>query len=182
MRVIAGIAKGHKLQAPEGIDIRPTTDRIKETLFNILSPDLMDCRFLDLFSGTGSIGIEALSRGAKTTVFVDQSMDSKKIIDYNLLHTKLYEKAKIYTENVLCAVKRLGEIKEKFDIIFMDPPYNKDYVYETLTTINTSNIIDSKGYIVIEHETNEQWKIPKEFNIFKEKVYKKTTMTFIEKI
>lgn len=180
MRVITGKAKGYKLQSPENMDIRPTTDRIKETLFNILSPDLMDCRFLDLFSGTGAIGIEALSRGAEKVVFADNSIDSIKIIDYNLLHTKLFDKAKVYNENVLDVIQKLGREREKFDIIFADPPYSKGYIEEMLNSIKNSNIL--KGYIVIEHETNENLKIPENFKIFRQKIYKKTTMTFMEEL
>jgi 16S rRNA (guanine(966)-N(2))-methyltransferase RsmD len=180
MRVIAGIAKGHKLQAPEGMDTRPTTDRIKETLFNILSPDLMDCTFLDLFSGTGGIGIEALSRGARKVVFVDSSLESRKIIDYNLAHTKLVSKAEVYTKKVLDVIMSLGEKNEKFDIIFMDPPYKKGFVEETLKAIKEANLLNQEGYIVIEHETQGDWDNIEGFNIIKQKVYKKTTMTFVE--
>lgn len=180
MRVITGKAKGYKLQSPENMDIRPTTDRIKETLFNILAPDLMDCKFLDLFSGTGAIGIEALSRGAEKVVFADNSIDSRKIIDYNLLHTKLFDKAEVYNENVLDVIQKLGREEEKFDIIFIDPPYSKGYIEETLDAIKFSNIL--KGYIVIEHETNGELKIPESFKIFRQKIYKKTTMTFMEEL
>ena len=88
MRVIAGKAKGHKLKTIEGLQTRPTTDRMKETLFNVIAFDLLQCRFLDLFSGSGAIGIEALSRGAKECVFVEKSKESCHIIDENLKHTK----------------------------------------------------------------------------------------------
>lgn len=180
MRVIAGIAKGHKLQAPEGMQTRPTTDRIKETLFNILSPDLMDCSFLDLFSGTGAIGIEALSRGAKKAVFVDSSIESRKIIDNNLSHTKLADKAVVYTNKVVEVILALGEKSEKFDIIFMDPPYKKGYVEEALKAIKDAELLNEQGYIVIEHETQGDWDNIEGFNVIKHKVYKKTTMTFVE--
>lgn len=178
MRVITGTAKGCKLKSPEDMNIRPTTDRIKETLFNIIACDLADCKFLDLFSGTGAIGIEALSRGAKKAVFVDKSIDSIKIIDYNLLHTKLSNKARVYIGDVLSIIEKLGTQKQKFDIIFMDPPYLQDYVSQVLIAIRQSNILD--GYIIVEHETKDNFKIPESFKILKQKVYKKTTMTFME--
>lgn len=178
MRVIAGIAKGHRLQSPNDMNTRPTSDRIKETIFNIIASDLIDCKFLDLFCGTGSIGIEALSRGAEKTVFIDKSVDIRKIIDYNLLHTKLHNSACVYTENVLDGIYKLGKAKEKFDIIFMDPPYYKDYVVETLTAIKSADILN--GYIIVEHETKGEIKIPDGFKIFKQKIYKKTTITFME--
>ena len=100
MRVIAGTAKGHKLKAPKGMDTRPTTDKIKETLFNIISQDIYDSNFLDLYSGTGAIGIEALSRGAKKAVFIDKSHICKMIIEDNLIHTKLKDKGIIYQIDV----------------------------------------------------------------------------------
>lgn len=178
MRVITGTAKGCKLKSPQNMDIRPTTDRIKETLFNIISHDLVDCKFLDLFSGTGAIGIEALSRGAEKAVFVDKSIDSIKIIDYNLLHTKLFSKAKVCTGDVLSVIKKLGEQQQKFDIIFMDPPYLQNYISQVLTAIRQANILN--GYIIVEHETKDNFKIPEDFKILKQKVYKKTTMTFME--
>ncbi len=179
MRVIAGTAKGHKLQSPEGIEIRPTIDRIKETLFNIIAPDLDECKFLDLFSGTGAIGIEALSRGAKQAVFVDNS--SKKIIEYNLNHTKLNDKAQIYADDVFDIINKLGKQQEKFDIIFLDPPYKKNYADECLLSIKNKNILNDDGYIIVEHETKCKLNLPEEFQIFREKIYTKTTMTFIKK-
>lgn len=182
MRVISGTARGCNLKAPEGMDTRPTTDRIKETLFNIIAPDLMECRFLDLFSGTGAIGIEALSRGAEKAVFVDYSSESRKIIEYNLSHTKLIEKAKVYTEKVSVIIEKLAKENQKFDIIFMDPPYKKGLAEETLNLIKEKNILSQDGYIIVEHETSGELIVPKEFEIFKEKIYKKTTMTFIERM
>lgn len=182
MRVISGTARGHNLKAPEGMDTRPTTDRIKETLFNIIARDLLDCKFLDLFSGTGAIGIEALSRGAEEAVFVDFSLESKKIIDYNLEHTKLKEKAKVYSQKVSEVVEKLSRNGEKFDIIFMDPPYKKGLADETLKLIKEKEILAEDGYIIVEHETVGELKIPEGFQIFKEKEYRKTTMTFIEEI
>jgi len=182
MRVISGTARGCNLKAPEGMDTRPTTDRIKETLFNIIAPDLLECRFLDLFSGTGAIGIEALSRGAEKAVFVDYSSESRKIIDYNLTHTKLTEKAKVYTEKVSVIIEKLAKENQKFDIIFMDPPYKKGLAEETLNLIKEKNILFQEGYIIAEHETAGELIIPQGFEIFKEKIYKKTTMTFIQRM
>lgn len=178
MRVIAGTAKGHKLKSPDDMSTRPTTDRIKETLFNIIAPDIADCNFLDLFCGTGAIGIEALSRGALKSTFVDNSIDTRKIIDYNLYHTKLYDRAKVYTEDVFSVLKKLSNLNEKFDIIFMDPPYLKGYVEKTLNLINETSILN--GFIIVEHETKDNFKAPDNFKLIKQKIYKKTTMTFME--
>ena len=103
MRVIAGAAKGHNLQTIEGLATRPTTDRIKETLFNIIAFDLPECSFLDLFAGSGGIGIEALSRGADEAVFVDAAAECQAVIEANLKHTKLQDRARVMKTDVLTA-------------------------------------------------------------------------------
>ena len=121
MRVIAGKARRLNLKTIPGTDTRPTTDRIKETLFNILQPELLECRFLDLFSGSGGIGIEALSRGASYAVFVEKNPKAAACIRENLAFTKLAEDGKLLNMDVLQALRSL-EGKGVFDIVFMDPP------------------------------------------------------------
>ena len=126
MRVIAGTAKRLVLKTLDGIETRPTTDRIKETLFNIITPYLFDCSFLDLFAGSGGIGIEALSRGAGEAVFVEKNPKAMVCIKENLVHTKLAYKAMTIQTDVLSALKRLEDDKQ-FEYIFMDPPYNQQW-------------------------------------------------------
>ena len=123
MRVIAGTARRLLLKTPEGLDTRPTTDRIKETLFNILQPDLPGCQFLDLFAGSGGIGIEALSRGAARAVFVDNGREAIRCIRENLLHTKLENRSLVIPGDVSSALSDLSRRGEAFDIVFLDPPY-----------------------------------------------------------
>ena len=135
MRVIAGSARRLLLKAPDGMDTRPTADRVKESLFNMLNPDLYGCAFLDLFSGSGAIGIEALSRGAQRAVLVDASMECAGIIKQNLEVTKLGENAEIINEDVYAAIERLGRRGDKFDIIFMDPPYAAGYYVPVMEAI-----------------------------------------------
>ena len=125
MRVIAGKARRLNLKTIPGNETRPTTDRIKETLFNILQPEIPGCRFLDLFSGSGGIGIEALSRGASYAVFVEKNPKAAACIRENLAFTKLAEDGKLLNMDVLQALRSL-EGKGVFDIIFMDPPYNNE--------------------------------------------------------
>lgn len=180
MRVIAGSAKGHKLKAPKGLETRPTTDKIKESLFNIISPDLYDCSFLDLFSGTGAIGIEALSRGAKKAVFIDKSSVCKKIIEENLLHTKLNHLGAVYQCSVSAGLDLLKEKKEAFDIIFMDPPYAQDIIGETIMKIADYGLLNDSGYIIIEHSSEKPITHLDKFQLWKEKNYKTTTMTFLK--
>ena len=179
MRVISGRARGHKLQAPDGMGTRPTTDRIKESLFNIISPDLYGCDFLDLFSGSGAIGIEALSRGAEKAVFVDNSPVCQKIIDRNLTFTKLKEKSTVYRVDCISAIEKLGILKEKFDIIFMDPPYMGGFAEPVLEAIVKSQILKPDGYIIVERATEVMIAPVEGLKIVREKNYKKTTMTFL---
>ena len=124
MRVISGSARGLKLKAPEGLNTRPTTDRIKESLFNIIAADLYDICFLDLFGGSGGIGIEALSRGARKAYFADSSRKSIDIINDNLKRARLDSKAVVMNCDFRQALNRIKAEGEKFDIVFLDPPYN----------------------------------------------------------
>jgi 16S rRNA (guanine(966)-N(2))-methyltransferase RsmD len=182
LRVIAGSARGHKLKAPEGMETRPTTDRIKETLFNMIAYELPGCNFLDLYSGSGGIGIEALSRGADKAVFVDESNVCKKIIEENLVHTKLNAKAVIYQKEVKTVLDQLGQTNEKFDIVFMDPPYGKQLIEETLEKIKKNDLLTSEGFVIVERATNKSMPEIKDMVLWKEKKYKTTTMTFLRRL
>lgn len=149
MRVIAGEARSLKLKTPPGDEVRPTTDRIKETLFNILSPDIYGCDFLDMFAGSGAIGIEALSRGAESAVFVESARPSLACIEENLLHTKL-KGGIVYKSDAVSAVSRLYHEGKRFDIIFMDPPYNNQLEQKVLEQISQYDILKEDGLIIVE--------------------------------
>lgn len=149
MRVIAGSARRTPLKTLEGMDTRPTTDRIKETLFNMLQYDLADSTFLDLFAGSGAIGIEALSRGAKQAVFVEQNPKAAEIVRDNLSATKLDRQAVVMNCDALTALKRL-EGKYRFDYIFMDPPYEMGLERQMLEVLKDSALIDKQSTIIIE--------------------------------
>ncbi len=180
MRVISGSARGIKLKAPEGLNTRPTIERIKESLFNIIANDLYDINFLDIYSGSGSIGIEALSRGAKKAVFIDSSKESVNVIENNLKKTRLSENAEIIKADVFDAVLRLGKEKRKFDIIFMDPPYKKGLVEETLKAVLNERILNENGFIIAEQALAEPEVLVDGFNVFRIKKYNKIKMIFIE--
>ncbi len=182
MRVIAGKARRLQLLTPQGFETRPTTDKIKETLFNILNPYLADSDFLDLFAGSGAIGIEALSRGAKYAAFVEDSKDALDCIKANLQTTKLSKDAEIFPNNVLDTI-RILEIKGKvFDVIFMDPPYNQKLEKEVLLALSNSTIIYCDTIIVIEAslKTDFEYLEDTKFQIFKKKEYKTSQHVFIE--
>lgn len=182
MRVIAGKARRLQLKTPEGFDTRPTTDKTKETLFNILNPYLMDADFLDLFSGSGAIGIEALSRGAKYCAFVEDNKTAIDCIKANLISTRLVEQGDILALSAMEAIRAL-EIKGKvFDLIFMDPPYNHMLECDILMALQHSNIIYCDTIIVVEAsiKTNFDYLDNTKFRIFKKKEYKSNQHVFIE--
>ena len=179
MRVIAGSARRLLLKAPDGMDTRPTADRVKESLFNMLNPDLYGCAFLDLFSGSGAIGIEALSRGAQRAVLVDASMECAGIIKQNLEVTKLGEIAEIINEDVYAAIERLGRRGDKFDIIFMDPPYAAGYYVPVMEAIKKADILAAEGYIVAESAKGVDFTATEGFKIFKERKCGPAVMNFL---
>lgn len=153
MRVITGTARGHSLKSPKGLNTRPTSDKVKESIFNILGYIDEEDVILDLFSGSGGIGIEFLSRGAKTSYFIDSDSNSIKTIKENLKNTKFLEKTFVYKNDVDRAIKILGNKNMEFDYIFMDPPYNKEYVVSTLENISKEKLLKKEGKVIVEHET-----------------------------
>lgn len=151
MRVISGNKKGHILKRPKNSNIRPTQDRVKESLFNILGYIPGTSQVLDLFSGSGSIGIEFLSRGAKECHFIDNSKESIRTIKKNLTCTKLTSKAFVYKVDAFMAMKKFSKKGIKFDYIFVDPPYFKGFEDSILEELCNTKIIKENGIIIIEH-------------------------------
>ena len=150
MRVISWSARRIQLKTVEGMGTRPTTDRIKETLFNILQPELYRARFLDLFSGSGAIGIEALSRGCGMAVFVENDREATACIRENLERTKLFETAEVMQKDVFAALETLEKEGKSFDIIFMDPPYDRLFEKKVLDRLSGSVLIHEETLIVVE--------------------------------
>ena len=182
MRVIAGKARRLNLKTVPGMDTRPTTDRIKETLFNILQPELLDCHFLDLFSGSGAIAIEALSRGAAHAVLVEQNAKAAECIRENLIFTKTMERAEIQKCDVLTALHRM-EGQKPFDVIFMDPPYDQGLERQVVEYLTRSSLADEYTVIVIEAslETDFSWLEAAGFHAYKYKKYKTNQHVFIQR-
>lgn len=183
MRVIAGTAKRVVLETIEGLETRPTTDRIKETLFNIISPHMWDTTFLDLFSGSGAIGIEALSRGSKRCVFVEQNIKAVACIKKNLAKTKLESGAEVIRNDVVSAIRHLKG-REHFDYIFMDPPYDCFLEREALIAIREAGILSEDGLIIVEASVNTDFSYLTEYGFtrIKEKHYRTNKHVFIEQI
>lgn len=178
MRVISGSARGLKLYAPLGMATRPTIDRIKEDIFNMISPYVYESSFLDLFSGSGAIGIEALSRGACDATFVD--INNINILNDNILRAKVKEKATIIDVDATKAIYKLYKDNKKFDIIFLDPPYSKEISKSILIEIETHNILNDDGIIICEQHIDEQDILLTNLYAYKIKKYKTTKITFFE--
>lgn len=181
MRVIAGKARSLPLKTPEGIDTRPTTDRVKETLFNMLQPYVPEGVFVDLFSGSGGIGVEALSRGAERCYFVENDRRALACIEENLSFTKLLDFAIVLKQDVFAA---LGGIRETFvDVIFMDPPYGKGYEKEVFVILKEMPYVTEQTLLVVEADlkTDFSWTEALGFTIIKEKRYKTNRHLFMKR-
>ena len=179
MRVITGKARGVQLKTPEGMLTRPTADRVKEALFSIINFDLPGAVVLDLFGGTGQLGIEALSRGANSAVFVDQREDACKIIRENLRRTKLESQGRVVRSDYLDYLRRS---REKFDIILLDPPYAEVFLENALKCITEIDILKSGGIIVAERPVEKE--LPFEFEGYtrsRDYKYGKTLLTIYRK-
>lgn len=182
MRVIAGSARRIQLTTPPGLATRPTTDRTKETLFNIISGELADCRFLDLFAGSGAIGIEALSRGAERAVFVEQDRAALSCIKDNLARTRLGERAKILAMDAAGALQYLKAAGEPFDIIFMDPPYRMGWAERILGLLGDSQVCGGSTLVIAEEALETDFSFAAEcgFEVCREKSYKTSKHVFLK--
>ncbi|WP_193708358.1 16S rRNA (guanine(966)-N(2))-methyltransferase RsmD [Alkalibaculum sporogenes] len=183
MRVITGKAKGKKLYSPKDDRVRPTSDKIKQSFFNIIDSLIKDSVFIDCFSGTGAIGIEALSRGAKEVYFIDNNKESVLLIKKNLNTTDLNSMGNIIEMNVEDAISNLSKENVIADIIFMDPPYALDIIPSIIKQISKNNILSQDGIIVAEHDKKY---IPEEtildYQISNKRVYGNTTMTYYKRL
>ena len=183
MRVISGKARGTKLNTLDEKITRPTLDRVKESVFNIIQSNLEDCVFLDLFAGSGAIGIEAASRGAKKVILCDKSKEAIQVINKNLEKTHLKEKAEIYNCDYLIC---LNSLKEKVDIIYIDPPYALSLIENSLNKILELHNIDANVLIIL--ETDEEERILNfienntKIKLLDKRKYGRASIIFIKKI
>lgn len=179
MRVITGKARGISLKTPEGMLTRPTADRVKEALFSIINFDIPGARVLDLFGGTGQLGIEALSRGAESAVFVDAREDACRLIRENLKRTRLEGEGRVVRSDYLDYLRRC---REQYHIIFLDPPYAEDFLENALKCITEIDILQSNGIIVTERPLGKElpWDYPG-YTRSKDYKYGKTLLTLYRK-
>ena len=180
MRVITGKARGIVLKTPEGMATRPTADRVKEAMFSIIQFDVPTSRVLDLFGGTGQLGIEALSRDAKSAVFVDEREDACRLIRENLKRTKLEQSGRVIRSDYMAYLR---SCKEKFDIIFLDPPYAEVFLENSLKMITEIDILQSGGIIVAERPIGKElpWEFPG-FERSRDYKYGNTLVTIYRKV
>ena len=181
MRVIAGSARSIPLLTPEGDIARPTTDRIKETLFNIIMDEVGGARFLDLFAGSGQIGIEAISRGAEFALFVEKNKKICELISKNLKKTGFTDRAAIKRGDVISAIPALSEYGT-FDLIYMDPPYDSNVEEDVLKKIAENDLLADDGMVIIEASLNRMIDpLDTGFEIFRVKEYKTNKHIFMRK-
>ena len=176
MRIIAGEAGGINLKSIKNSNARPTLDRVKEALFSIIAPYIRDTKVLDLFSGFGNLGLEAVSRGAKNAILVERSRKNINVIKKNIDLCNFNDRIQLVKDDVF---KYLEYSTKDFDIIFMDPPYDKQYGNDLLKKIKSNNILKKNGLIVIEHSEKEIIS-SQDFIKIKEKNYGNTVLTILE--
>lgn len=181
LRVIAGSSRGTKLHCLDGLDVRPTLDRVKEAVFSMLTSYLADSNVLDLFAGSGALGIEALSRGAKSSVFVDLSPISLSVTKKNLMATHLTDKAICVNQDFSSF---LQSTKNKFDIVFLDPPYSKGLLNEALKQILKYQVLNSDGLVVCELDNRDEIddKCLAGYTIFRDKSYGRVRILLLKEL
>lgn len=151
MRIITGLYKGRRLKTLEGLKVRPTSDRLRETLFNVLAPRIEGTSFLDLCAGSGAVGIEALSRGAGSATFVEASRKAAQIIQENLNHCGISEGATVIQKDVLAALRALEQEGARFDLVYFDPPYDTELYSPVIRHLARSGLIAEDGALIVEH-------------------------------
>lgn len=181
MRVIAGELKGKKLFSIKGKALRPTSDKVREAIFDILQDRLKGKRVLDLFAGTGALGIEALSRGAEKGVFVENNRHSLSVLRRNIEECRLKAKAEILACEVSAGIKILKSRGEAFELVFMDPPYSRGLVKETLQALGPSTLISSEALIIVEHSRREDLLPFPPFQIIDSRRYGSTCVSFLQR-
>jgi 16S rRNA (guanine(966)-N(2))-methyltransferase RsmD len=179
MRIVAGKFKSRRLSYPKSKTIRPTMDRVKEALFNVLGNDLTDMRVLDLYAGSGALGLEALSRGAASVVFVDSASPAIRAIKQNIEELDVAENVEVIKMRVFEVLDIFNRNKREFDLILIDPPYNTDLTKKTLMKIYGFDILARNGKLVIEHSAHDQLPCAKHIEIVTHKKFGETHLSFL---
>lgn len=157
MRVVSGTAKGRPLKAVPGTGTRPTTDKVKEAVFSMIGPYFDGGQALDLFAGTGGLGIEALSRGMDGAVFVDREKASIDVVQHNLAAAGFADRAEVYRTDALRALKALSKRERRFDLVFLDPPYRMTNMEEILGLLNDYRLVQEEATVLVEHDASHRY-------------------------
>jgi 16S rRNA (guanine(966)-N(2))-methyltransferase RsmD len=180
MRIIAGSAKGIRLKMVPGNHVRPTADRVKESLFSVIGPFFDGGKVLDLFAGTGSLGLEAISRGMNLGFFVDQSQASLRIAKENAVQCGLADQVQFLRRDARSALKHFGTRRLQFDLIFLDPPYHERLLQPVLILLAEKNLLSSSGLLVVEHPHDLNLLLPNNsYTVARELSYGDTTITLL---
>jgi 16S rRNA (guanine966-N2)-methyltransferase len=182
MRIVAGLAKGRRIEAPKGMDVRPTTDRVREALFSSIAFRLQGALVLDLFAGTGALGLEALSRGAAAAVFVDGARRSIEIIRRNIAACGFGSQSKVIERDALVALHQLKSLGHIFDLVFLDPPYQGPMLEKALHALDKEALIAKDALIVAEHPTEKPPSLPSGLSITSTKRYGNVALSFVQRI
>lgn len=182
IRVIGGSARGRRLKGPKGTAFRPTTGRVKEYIFNILGETIQDAVVLDLFSGSGSLGIEALSRGARHVTFVELDASHTHILEDNLNTCRFREQGRIYRGNVFTQIERMHNSSMQFDLVLADPPFKEKYHQHIVEALTRFPILKHKGLCLIEHEKNDPADESRELALEKSRAFGHVTVSMYEQI
>jgi len=183
MRVIAGDLRGRQINAVKGDNTRPTTDKIKENIFNIMGQFFDGGKVLDLFAGSGNLGIEAISRGAEHAIFVDMNFNAIKTIKENISNLKLQEKTDVYRNDAFKALNVLAKKGSRFDIIFLDPPYGKILISDLLKFITENAMLNENGLIMCEYDAGQHVGLDETYiSILKKEIYGTVEITIFEKV
>jgi 16S rRNA (guanine966-N2)-methyltransferase len=179
MRIVAGEAKGARLRVPSGREVRPTSDRVREAVFSSLGTSVRGARVLDLFGGSGALGLEAMSRGASEAVFVERSGMIRKVLEANIATLGYQKSSRVIPGNAIGALRRLGGEKERFDIVFVDPPYASDLAQQAVEELVASDLMTPHAIVVVEHMGSKNIHYPKSLQVSSTKRYGTTAITFL---
>lgn len=181
MRIIAGEARGRRIDAPDGMDTRPTLDRVKESVFGTIQFDIYGKTVLDLFAGSGNLGLEALSRGAKQAFFCDMDYRCFDIITNNIKKLGFGEKSTVYSLNYMQMLERLNSQGQKVNLVFLDPPYASGLAQNATEALCRLNLLGDDAIIVAEHSVKQNIVCPNELYVYSQKKYRETMVTIMKK-
>ena len=183
MRIITGKARGLHLNVPKNYDVRPTADRVKESLFNIIGAKIVGSAVLDLFAGSGNLGLESWSRGARFVQFVDNSRTSLKLTDSNIVKCRADADCKVLKCDAESAVELLYKQGQRFELVFVDPPYNKGWIQKILAKLVKCPLLADNGWLIAEHSMHDEivGAVPEGYEIFRSQQYGETVLSFLRK-